>query len=166
MHGTFVSSTRPLIYCRSKAMILGPMKAGEISMPRKLPPFVECWRDRHGKLRVYFRRGKGLRLALPAAIGSSDFDAAYRAALSGQLASQEHRARPALGTIEALIISYMHSAAYRGLRETTKTGYASRIEALRTQHGHRTVVGLTRERITHGHPSAVRRSGRVPHSRL
>ena len=120
-------------------------------MPRKLPPFVECWRDRHGKLRVYFRRGKGLRLALPAAIGSSDFDIAYRAALSGQLAiGQEHRAQPALGTIEALIISYMHSAAYRGLRETTKTGYASRIEALRTQHGHRTVVGLTRERITMG----------------
>ncbi len=120
-------------------------------MPRKLPPFVECWRDRHGKLRVYFRRGKGLRLALPAAIGSSDFDAAYRAALSGQLAlGQENRAQPALGTIEALIISYMHSAAYRGLRETTKTGYASRIEALRTQHGHRTVVGLTRERITMG----------------
>ncbi len=103
-------------------------------MPRKLPPFVECWRDRHGKLRVYFRRGKGLRLALPAAIGSSDFDAAYRAALSGQLAvGQEHRARPAPGTIETLIISYKRSSAYRGLRETTHAGYASRIEALRTQ---------------------------------
>jgi integrase len=151
MPGTFVISTPPLIYCRSEAMILGLMKPGEISMPRKLPPFVECWRDRHGKLRVYFRRGKGLRLALPAAIGSSDFDVAYRAALSGQLAlGQEHRAQPALGTIEALIISYMRSAAYRSLRETTKTGYASRIEALRTQHGHRTVVGLTRERITMG----------------
>jgi integrase len=148
MHGTFVISTRPLIYCRSKAMILGPMKPGGISMPRKLPPFVECWRDRHGKLRVYFRRGKGLRLALPAAIGSSDFDAAYRAALSGQLAvGQEHRARPAPGTIETLIISYKRSSVYRGLRETTHSGYASRIEALRTQHGHRTVAGLSRERI-------------------
>jgi enterobacteria phage integrase len=120
-------------------------------MPRKLPPFVERWRDRHGKVRVYFRKGKGIRVALPASIGSTDFDAAYQAALSGQLApAQEHRARPAPGTIDALIISYMHGATYRGLRDTTKAGYASRIEALRTQHGHRTVAGLTRERIVTG----------------
>jgi integrase len=120
-------------------------------MPRKLPPFVERWRDRHGKLRVYFRKGKGTRIALPASIGSGDFNAAYQAALSGHLApTQEHRARPAPGTIDALIISYMRSAAYLGLRGTTKAGYASRIEALRTQHGHRTVAGLSRERIITG----------------
>jgi integrase len=122
-----------------------------MSMPRKLPPFVERWRDRHDKVRVYFRKGKGRRIALPALIGSDAFNAAYRAALSGQLApAHGHRAQPAPGTIDALIISYMHSAAYRGLRDTTKAGYASRIEALRTQHGHRTVAGLTRERIITG----------------
>jgi integrase len=55
--------------------------------------------------------------------------------------------RAALDTIAALIASYKKSAAYIGLRETTKKGYASRIEALRTQHGHRSVSGLTRERI-------------------
>ena len=36
------------------------------------------------------------------------------------------------------------------LRDTTKTGYRSRIEALRTGHGHRSVAGLTRERILTG----------------
>jgi integrase len=36
------------------------------------------------------------------------------------------------------------------LRETTKTGYASRLEVLRTEHGHRLVSGLTRERIETG----------------
>jgi integrase len=55
-------------------------------MPRKLPPFVECWRDRHGKRRVYFRRDRGRRIALPTTIGSEEFYAAYQAALSGQLA--------------------------------------------------------------------------------
>ena len=120
-------------------------------MPRKLPPFVERWRDRHGKLRVYFRKGRGIRVALPASIGSADFNAAYQAALSGQLApAQGHRAQPAPGTIHALIISYMRTAAYRALRNTTKAGYASRIEALRSEHGHRTVAGLTRERIITG----------------
>jgi hypothetical protein len=44
-----------------------------------LPPFVESWRDRHGKLRVYFRRGKGSRIPLPEKIGSLDFINAYQA---------------------------------------------------------------------------------------
>ena len=100
-------------------------------MPRRLPPFVERWRDRHGKVRVYFRRGRGARIALPGSIGSEEFTAAYQAAISGTLApSREGRVRNAPGTIGALVVSYMKSANYIGLRETTKKGYASRIEAL------------------------------------
>jgi integrase len=120
-------------------------------MPRKLPPHVECWRDRHGKIRVYFRKGKGPRFALPDCIGSDAFIEAYQAALAGQIAArrERHRADPP-GTIGALIASYMRGAAYRGLRDTTRTGYQSRIEALRTEHGHRTVAGLSRERIVSG----------------
>jgi enterobacteria phage integrase len=120
-------------------------------MRRKLPPFVECWRDRHGKLRVYYRKGRGRRIPMPAAIGSDEFDVAYRAALAGELAlGRERHVTPAPRTIAALIISYMRSAAYLGLRETTKVGYAARIETLRTEHGHRTVAGLTRQRIVTG----------------
>jgi hypothetical protein len=54
------------------------------------------------------------------------------------------------GTIAALIASYMRSAEYIGLRDTSKTGYTSRLETLRTEHGHRTVAGLSRERIITG----------------
>jgi enterobacteria phage integrase len=120
-------------------------------MRRKLPPFVECWRDRHGRLRVYFRKARGRRIPLPTTIGSEEFNAAYQAALSGQLASAADRHhRPTAGTMGALIASYMRSSAYLGLRKTTKIGYASRIDALRTKHGHRTVAGLTRQRIVSG----------------
>jgi enterobacteria phage integrase len=120
-------------------------------MRRKLPPFVECWRDRHGKLRVYYRKDRGRRIPLPATIGSEEFDAAYRAALSGQLPpGREKYATPAPRTIAALILSYMRSAAYLGLRQTTKVGYAAGMETLRNKHGHRTVVGLTRQRIVTG----------------
>jgi enterobacteria phage integrase len=120
-------------------------------MPRKLPPFVECWRDRHGKVRVYFRKDRGPRIKLSNTIGSDEFNAEYRAALFGQPAPVRHRfVRATPGTIAALIISYMKTAEYIGLRETTKTGYASRIEVLRTQHGHRTVKGLTSDRIING----------------
>ena len=98
-----------------------------------------------------FRRCRGRRIALPTTIGSEEFNAAYQAALSGQLTSAADRHhRPTAGTIGALIASYMRSASYLALRETTKVGYASRIEMLRTKHGHRTVVGLTRQRIVSG----------------
>jgi integrase len=122
-----------------------------MSMPRKVPPFVECWRDRHGKLRTYGRLArKGPRIPLPD-FGTAEFNAAYAQMLAGQLVpARERRPRIIPGTIGALVISYLKSAAYVGLRETTKVGYAHRIEVLRTQHGHRSVAGLTRERIITG----------------
>jgi integrase len=88
---------------------------------------------------------------MPVPVGSQEFNAAYQAALSGQLQpAREQREKPASGSIAALIVSYMRSAAYISLRQTTKDGYASRIETLRTEHGHRTVKGLTRQRIVSG----------------
>src|SRR5262245_29936824 len=132
-------------------MMVAATKPGVTWMPRKRPPFVELWRDRHGKIRVYFRKDRGPRLPLPTTIGSDDFNAAYQAALLARPARVQDRFVPAApGTIAALVVSYMKSAAYVRLRETTKTGYASRLEVLRTEHGHRSVSGLTRERIETG----------------
>jgi integrase len=110
---------------------------------------VECWRDRHGKVRAYYRRDRGPRIPLPNSIGSPDFNAAYQDALAGRL-SDSTLARPAVagqGSIEALVRSYMQSREYRDLRDTTKTGYASRLETIRTKHGHRLVAEMTRGRI-------------------
>ena len=120
-------------------------------MVRKLPPFVERWRDRHGRVRVYFRKGKGQRTALPSSIGSDDFNTAYQAAYNGQTASKRERRAPAQpGSIGALIESYLRSPAYIALRATTKAGYATTIRILREVHGHRTLAGLNRERIVAG----------------
>ena len=118
-------------------------------MPRKLPPFVERWRDRHGKMRHYFRKAKGARVPLPGP-ETAEFEAAYQAALMGQPIPKLTRQVEAHGSIGALIASYLRHAEYIGLRESTKFGYASRIETLRTKHGHRSVAGLTRERIVTG----------------
>ena len=119
-------------------------------MPRKLPPHVE---RNHVKGHTYlsFRRGKGPRVRLPNDPTSEEFMAAYQAALLGQSAPVRDRFVPAApGTIAALIASYMRSAEYIGLRDTSKMGYTSRLEMLRTEHGHRTVAGLSRERIVTG----------------
>lgn len=117
-------------------------------MPRDLPPFVESWRDRHGHHRVYFRRGKGARIRLPVAIGSEEFNRAYASALAGDPASGRQKRTPIKpGSLAALIASYMRSSGYIGLRATSKKGYFTRLEAIRRDHGQRTVSGLSRERI-------------------
>jgi hypothetical protein len=119
-------------------------------MPYKLPPHVERNHVK-GKTYLSFRIGQGPRTRLPDDPRSEAFQDAYRAALLGQMPSaRQRKLPPASGTIAALIVSYMKSRAYRDLRATTKRGYASRIEALRTDHGHRAVAGLTSERIEAG----------------
>ena len=45
-------------------------------------PFVQAFKDRHGRLRHYFRRKGHKRVALPGAPGSREFSDAYRAALA------------------------------------------------------------------------------------
>ena len=119
-------------------------------MPRKLPLHVE---RNHVKGHTYLsiRRGKGPRIRLPNDPTSQEFMAAYQAALLGQSTPVRDRLVPAApGTIAALIASYMKSAEYVGLRDTSKAGYISRLEMLRTENGHRTVAGLSRERIIIG----------------
>jgi enterobacteria phage integrase len=119
-------------------------------MPYKLPPHVERNHVK-GKTYLSFRIGKGPRIRLPNDPRSEEFQEAYRAALLGQISpDRQRKLPPAPGTIGALIVSYMKSGAYLNLRATTKRGYASRIEALRTEHGHRAVSGLTPERIEAG----------------
>lgn len=44
----------------------------------------------------------------------------------------------------------MRSADYIGLRDASKAGYYTRLETIRADHGHRTVAGLSRERIVTG----------------
>ena len=120
-------------------------------MPRKLPPFVESWLDHDGNRRLYFRVGRGRRIALPLPVGSDEFNRAYQAALAGEVAPMRKAPGSAsAGSIAALIVSYKRSEGYIGLRATSKTGYTSRLEHLRVQHGHRSINGLSRERIITG----------------
>ncbi len=64
------------------------------------------WRDRHGKLRIYFRRGKGPRIPLPITIGTSEFNTAYESALVGGIeVKHNRRERELRGTIAAPISS-------------------------------------------------------------
>src|SRR5262245_11435528 len=120
---------------------------GATSMPRKLPPHVDRNRVK-GRDYYSFRIGKGQRIPLPNDPNSERFKEAYRAALAGEYKPERKRiVTSAPGTVGALIASYMQSDRFLSLKDTTKTGYLSRLEILRTANGHRTVAGLSRERI-------------------
>ncbi len=118
---------------------------------RKFQKHVECFRDRHGKLRFYFRKGKGARTPLPSQPDSPEFETVYQAARAGQVAQKrERREGDKPGSIGALIRSYLRSEQYLSLRETSRPGYSSRMEMIRVTHGHRSVKGMKRELIVAG----------------
>jgi integrase len=113
-------------------------------MPRRLPPNVE----RNGvKGHVYlsFRIGKGPRIRLPDDPTSQEFRDAYAAAMGSTQKPVAKKNSP--DSISAKITAYMASPAYRGLGESSKSGYSSRLEQIRTDHGHRAFSGLTKDRI-------------------
>lgn len=116
-------------------------------MPRKFPMHV----DRNfvkGRWYYSFRVGKGPRTRLPGVPGSDEFEEAYAAALNGKVERKKAAATqfPAR-SIGALITEYYASPAFAGHRPNTKRGYRSRLEAIRKDHGQRSVAGMTRDGI-------------------
>ena len=57
--------------------------------------YVDCFRDRHGRIRYYFRRGKGPRIPLLGVPGSDAFMVAYQAALANRQSEIKREIRPA-----------------------------------------------------------------------
>jgi enterobacteria phage integrase len=115
-------------------------------MPRKLPPHVDRNRSK-GHVYLSFRLGKGPRIRLPDDPTSDEFRQAYAAAMAGGVKAKPAIKEDARGTIGALIVSYKQSGQFKGLSDGSKDGYTSRLEAIRVKHGHRSVAGLTKDRI-------------------
>jgi integrase len=119
-------------------------------MPRKLLPYVE---RNHVKGRTYlsFRIAKGPRIRLPSDPTSQEFREAYAAAI----ASYKTKLSPVVrkdstDSLGALIASYVRGGGFAGLADMSKHGYLSRLNTIREEHGHRSVAGLTKERIEKG----------------
>jgi enterobacteria phage integrase len=115
-------------------------------MRRRLPPNVEK-NVVKGHIYLSYRLGKGPRIRLPADPASDDFKRAYAAAINAEV---DARPKPTVDkprSLGALITSYLLSDAFRSLRQGSKDGYMGRLNILREEHGHRSVVGMTKERI-------------------
>src|SRR5262249_2110170 len=116
-------------------------------MRRRLPPNVEK-NVVKGHVYLSYRVGKGPRIKLPRDPTSDEFRKAYAAALAGEVSTS----RPTLAkdpprSIGALVTSYLKSDGFGSLGDGSKSGYRSRMDQIRRDHGHRAVAGLTKERI-------------------
>jgi integrase len=110
--------------------------------------YVHEYPDRHGKLRRYFRRKGSKQIPLPGLPGSEEFMAAYQAALASVIAPREigaSRTKP--GTVNAAIVGYYQSLAFRELALGTQRGRRTILEQFRLAHGDKRVATLPQKFI-------------------
>ena len=113
-------------------------------MTRIRLPFINAFRDRHGKTRHYFRRG-GKRAPLPGLPGSEEFMAAYQAALTGVTIRKKQigEERTVPGTLQALIAAYLDcspcsTSPFKALAAETQRTRRNILENMRVAHGEKT----------------------------
>lgn len=128
--------------------------------------FVHRFRDRHGKVRHYFRRPGFKPVPLPGLPGSIEFSEAYQAALAGKpLAIAASRTIP--GTINAAIVAFYKSHRFMKNRPITQATDRNIIEAFRARHGEKRVALTERRHVLavidekEGKPAAQRNLLRV-----
>lgn len=114
------------------------------------PPYVQAFRDRHGRVRLYLRKKGCARVALPdPADGKAAFVAAYTKALAGGVGPlRDVKA----GTLDALITRYLGSNEFRSLKPNSRETYLSAINFLRSRKS----IGAQVTAITRNHVRDLR----------
>ncbi|MGO9329589.1 MAG: tyrosine-type recombinase/integrase [Steroidobacteraceae bacterium] len=111
--------------------------------------YVHAFRDRHGKVRYYFRRPGFKQIPLPSLPGSAEFMAAYEAALAGMTVPRHEigasRTKP--GTVNAVIVAYYQALVFRALAPGTQHMRRAILERFRSEHGDKRIATLPREFI-------------------
>jgi integrase len=106
-------------------------------MTRKPLQFVHEFRDRHGKIRRYFRRPGYKSVALPGSPFSPEFVAAYTAAMAGEPAPQRNVAasRSPQGSVNAAIVAYYTDPTFTDLAAGTRKMRRAILENFRQDQG-------------------------------
>jgi integrase len=110
---------------------------------------VDRLTDRHGRVRYYFRKGKGKRIALVGKPGSEAFMVSYQTAVAGGDVCKPAAQRGAHGTFDRLVQDYFGSTAFLSLSPASQRPYRLVIERLVRDEkiGHRLVRQMTRQHV-------------------
>ncbi|GEP54168.1 tyrosine-type recombinase/integrase [Reyranella soli] len=117
--------------------------------PRRLPKYCSEFADRHGKIRVRFRRKGFSDYYFKNVAWSAEFMSEYEACLAGSVAPtlQPGMSRMKAGTFNALIAAYYGSPEFKGLRPSSQATYRGILERFRQQHGEKRVAAIERKHI-------------------
>ena len=96
-------------------------------------PYVQRFKDRHGKWRHYFRKPGCKRVALPGQPGSQEFMEAY--AFAEKTARSVGEGAIKVGSMSAVIAAYYHSAEYQALQPQTRQTYRLILDRFRHEYG-------------------------------
>lgn len=98
--------------------------------------YVESWKDRHGKMRFYFRKDKGARFPIRGPEGSPEFWEDYRAITNGKtdIAKPSYK-RSEQGTMRWLVEQYYKSSAFNEIGEDYKKTRRGILENFCEKHG-------------------------------
>jgi integrase len=109
--------------------------------------YIQAFKDRHGRMRHYYRRKGFPTVVLPGEAGSAEFMAAYAdthaACTSPQDAARAAgMARVQPRSINALIIEYYRSASFIALKPTSQRPYRRILDRFRAAHGDKGVTSV------------------------
>lgn len=110
-------------------------------------PYVQAFRDRHGRVRHYYRRKGFPTVPLPGDAGSAEFMAAYADTHAACTSPQDSAraagmARVQPRSINALIIEYYRSASFIALKPTSQRPYRRILDRFRAAYGDKGVASV------------------------
>jgi len=108
---------------------------------------LERFKDRHGKMRLYYRVGKGTRFSLRGPEGSPEFWEDYQNAALGTVTAKVKHRRAEAGTIRWLVERYYTAPDYTGLKACTRTARRGILEHFCEKHGKKRYAHLQTRHI-------------------
>jgi len=111
--------------------------------------YVNEYRDRHGRVRRYFRRKGQRSIVLPGLPGSIEFMAAYQAALAIAAPPPSSPKHVIAGSLAAVAAGYFRSADFANLSPSSQRSYSVALKPILAAHGHRLVRELPKEAARH-----------------
>jgi integrase len=111
--------------------------------------YVNEYRDRHGRIRRYFRRPGGRSIPLPGLPGSIEFMSAYQEALATISPPPPSPKHVIAGSLAAIVAEYLRSADFANLSPSSQRSYRVVLKPILATHGHRLMRDLTKVAARH-----------------
>jgi integrase len=103
---------------------------------------VDHWKDRHGRERFYFRKGKGGRVPLRGPLGSSEFWEDYNDAVNGVTKVKPTFIRAQPESMRWLVEQYYQSSSYKEISDGYRKTRRGILDKFCEEHGHKRYTQL------------------------